>query len=146
MIRNKLPKYPITLVYSFRLVTRAENTLPITTNTISLAHTPATKLKPPVCPLVRLCFMMVNITGPTERARIHPSVNPLIMASNMLYTLRTCAYDLIHAGFSTLPVSRKRSQSSYIFPFITRGNLCWPPIFPLARIKSMNFDSGKILR
>lgn len=40
------------------------------------------------------------------------------------------------------PFCRKRSQSSYIFPFTTRGNLCWLPSLPLAAIKSIKVFSG----
>src|SRR5436190_23492458 len=50
---------------------------------ISLAETPNTKVRPPLCPLLRLCLMIENKTGPTEILSNKPNPNPFKIASNI---------------------------------------------------------------
>lgn len=82
-MRNKLPIYPMVCLYCNNAFTHSENALLRIINSISLTHTPATKLNPPSLPLFKLCLMMVKITGPTDKARILPSANPFSNASIM---------------------------------------------------------------
>jgi hypothetical protein len=76
-----LPTYPITDLNSSSSFTSWVKKLLINTNTMSLIQTPATKLNPPLWPLLILCFKTVKMTGPTDNARINPNPTPLMMAS-----------------------------------------------------------------
>lgn len=132
IIRNALPIAPSNCLYNIKLLTSSEKALLTMIRITSLSQTPAMKLNPPSRPLFKLCFMIVNMTGPTDITSINPSVSPATIASHMA---------------ANVPCySKKRNHSSYIFPFITRGNLCWPPIFPFRFINSINLDSGSISR
>jgi hypothetical protein len=82
-IRNMLPTYPIIFLYSSAVATHSEKALLPVTNNISLTQTPITKLKPPSRPLFKLCFMIVKMTGPTDKARKNPSNNPFTSASSI---------------------------------------------------------------
>src|SRR5580698_8886760 len=75
-MRKPPPPKAMTFECSSIWPTSAVRVLLRMTSMISLTHTPATKLNPPLCPLSRLCLMMVKIIGPTDKARTNPSANP----------------------------------------------------------------------
>ena len=60
LIKKTLPVIPMGFLKSSSVVTNSEKTLLNKTQTMSLNHTPATKLKPPSLPLLILCFMIVK--------------------------------------------------------------------------------------
>lgn len=74
---------PIVFLYSKRYLNNSVNNWLIKTSVISLALTPATKVKPPLCPLLMLCLIMEKMIGPTEMANIMPKRSPLIKAAIM---------------------------------------------------------------
>jgi hypothetical protein len=61
--------------------TSSEKRLLKTTSKKSLIQTPITKLNPPALPLLMLCLMMVNMTGPTDITSNNPIATPLSIAS-----------------------------------------------------------------
>jgi hypothetical protein len=58
------------------------------------------KAMPPLCPLLRLCLMMENITGPTDMLSNNPSVIPFSKASIIItkYEIRNTKYELRNTG------------------------------------------------
>ncbi len=86
-IRKQLPVTPIIFSCSKALSKITVNTLHTNTRLISLAETPATKEYPPLCPLLILCFIIENITGPTEMLSKRPSVMPLISGAIIIKIL-----------------------------------------------------------
>ena len=76
-----LPAIPIGVRWLLMLLNSSVNTLLINTSAISLAETPNTKAIPPRWPLLRLCLMIENITGPTAILSKKPNVIPFKKAS-----------------------------------------------------------------
>ena len=83
---NKKPAPTIAIIdlCDNTIVKRVVNTLQITSNEISLKETPATKAKPALRPLVKLCFKIAKIMGPIEILKISPSKRPFKMGAIML--------------------------------------------------------------
>ena len=82
-MRRILPPRPITFSKRSKRLNNSVNTLLMSTRVRSLAATPATKLNPPLCPLLMLCLMMEKITGPMLMASNKPNAKPVMIASVM---------------------------------------------------------------